>query len=196
MNDAASRHPVLARIGLLAGALGLLAAAACAPEQRYDTLSFFFDGVPPPPGVLPAEPDPAAASRHDVVTEVGFTPVVQRPTSLQPVVYVHTPVRRRECRECHDTAGTMAVLGNGAQLCDKCHYEQRVREGWDHGPINLGTCIPCHAAHSSPYEHLLEQPLPGLCLECHQADMDRNEEYHTIPNVDACTECHDPHSMY
>ena len=83
-----------------------------------------------------------------------------------------------------------------AALCDRCHKEQRIREGWDHGPINLGTCVPCHRPHESEYPYLLEKPMPDLCLDCHGTEMEKYQFYHAVPDVSNCSTCHDPHRMY
>jgi predicted CXXCH cytochrome family protein len=186
---------VAAGAALSAVLLALL--TSCAPVARYRVLTFFFDGVPAPPGVEPAEkiapPMEEALSFRDRYPRARL--VSAKPTP-SPTLSIHEPVREHRCGECHVSAGRMNMLTVDARMCDKCHYEQRVREGWDHGPINLGACIPCHRAHDSPYEHLLERPVPELCMTCHQEDMNRGEEYHLVPNVDRCIECHDPHQMY
>jgi predicted CXXCH cytochrome family protein len=90
----------------------------------------------------------------------------------------------------------MQALTQDATMCDQCHREQRLREGWNHGPVNLGTCIPCHVAHESQYPHLLERPVPDVCLVCHETEMERKTEYHAVENVNQCTACHNPHRMY
>jgi predicted CXXCH cytochrome family protein len=167
---------------------------ACAPDTRYRVLSFFFDGVPAP-GEQPKLPEsrtrPETALFHPLRAGAQAPlPTVKAPASIHP------PVRERKCGACHDPSDVSAPLALDERLCDKCHKEQRQREGWDHGPINLGTCIPCHRAHESPYPHLLEKPVPDLCLDCHREDMERKEDYHNVVNVDKCAECHDPHRMY
>jgi predicted CXXCH cytochrome family protein len=90
----------------------------------------------------------------------------------------------------------MEPLAIDARLCDRCHGEQRQREGWNHGPINLGTCIPCHRAHESPYPHLLDRPVPQLCLHCHVDALEIMPQYHQVADLEDCTQCHDPHRMY
>lgn len=167
---------------------------ACAPTTRYRVLSFFFDGVPPPPGMEIAEPMGPGESISPFRAALQAMPRAELPDVAQ-IVSVHAPYAERQCSECHGSVMTLDAIPRDAALCDRCHLEQRVEEGWNHGPINLGTCVPCHRPHNSIYPHLLEQPVPALCLWCHADEMQRPTEYHDVPNVDACLECHDPHKM-
>lgn len=109
------------------------------------------------------------------------------------IVSVHAPVRERRCTACHDMQSAMTLMADSIQLCDQCHKADRIEQGWDHGPINLGSCLPCHRAHDSPFPHLLDQPVPELCATCHAEDMGRAEPYHAGPNANDCTACHHPH---
>jgi predicted CXXCH cytochrome family protein len=173
----------------LAALIAFACVQSCQPKTRYRTLSFFFDGVPNPDAPIEAvhRPDREESPFHPVRRPPAPTPA--------PIRSIHQPARQNQCLQCHDSV-TMAPLALDATLCDKCHLEQRLREGWAHGPINLGTCVPCHDPHDSPYLHLLEKPVPDLCLDCHAEDMARQETYHEVPEVDACIQCHDPHRMY
>jgi predicted CXXCH cytochrome family protein len=111
-----------------------------------------------------------------------------------PIVSTHKPVADHQCRMCHQSnRGYYEPIGVDEQLCDRCHKDLRLSQGWNHGPINLGTCLPCHRAHESPYPHLMDRPLPELCLLCHAEDVDRTPKYHQVPNLNQCTACHDPH---
>ena len=187
---------------LLFGAAGLLAAlvvAGCAPASRYRVLSFFFDGVPVPAGV---EPRPGYESSRTVQRQSSFrAALAQLPAPPPPppaVVYrsIHQPVVENRCRFCHNPNAPMDEIVHDATLCDACHGDQRREEGWDHGPINLGTCIPCHVSHKSPYDSLLTEPMPDLCLHCHDREGLAEPDYHQVETYDQCTTCHDPHRMY
>src|SRR5690606_14426887 len=109
---------------------------------------------------------------------------------------VHKPYQERQCSQCHDMTRGTGDIAHDASLCDKCHYEDRRRGGWDHGPINLGTCVPCHTPHNSEHEKLLALPIPDLCLTCHIEETPTRQEYHDVPNFNDCVACHDPHRMY
>jgi predicted CXXCH cytochrome family protein len=176
----------------------LMLLGACAPATRMRVLTFFFDGVPG------AEPDagPKHRQKRSAFMQEALPlalgkprPAIKVPAAL-PIVSRHQPVEKKQCQECHDVGASFAPLGRDAALCDRCHQPQRLREGWSHGPINLGQCIPCHRAHESPYEHLLSKPVPELCMDCHQDEMDRKRVYHDIADLNRCVACHDPHRMY
>lgn len=187
-------------------ALGVLfvsccvAVAACSPSARYRVLSFFFDGVPPPPGVEVEEPRrPERTERLASPFAEGLAELRERPREFVPavqIVSVHKPYQENNCRACHDTERDMLDILPDATLCDRCHLEQRMEEEWDHGPINIGTCVPCHVPHASVHEALLGQPVPQLCLDCH-VDVTGEEPHHLEePDFPNCGLCHDPHRMY
>lgn len=186
------------RIAAAAALLALLL-VSCTRIGRYEVLSFFFDGVPTPPGVQAPAPRPVAgrAGASSVFVEAIQTLREQAPKKPKMIfLSVHKPVAERKCQECHDEPSLGTQVAHDATLCDRCHQEQRREQGWDHGPINLGTCIPCHVPHRSTNEHLLSKPVPELCLNCHTTTMEGDSEYHVAANFNACTECHDPHRMY
>ena len=189
--------------GLLAGLVVTLSVllVACAPSARYRVLSYFFDGVPSPPGVTgegTLEVDTTGTSLSVFQSSIDAIRREREPVkSPQPVfLSVHKPVAESKCVQCHDLEVDFRDMPRDASLCDRCHLEQRRDEGWAHGPINIGSCVPCHNPHKSQYEHLLEKPVPELCLYCHREDLADDEEYHDVPNRDDCTACHDPHRMY
>lgn len=191
------------RVAMALGcALVACVVAACAPESRYRTLSFLFDGVPAPSGMavdFPIGEAEEGRPAYRTIFNGGLSLAAKGEIPAPKVVFksIHKPVAENRCLECHDPSiGFDKMPAHDAGLCDKCHLEQRQREGWDHGPINLGACIPCHVAHESPNEHLLSKPVPDLCLTCHKEDLERPETYHDVPNIDECVACHNPHRMY
>lgn len=186
---ASGRWGRLVVLGFFAGA-----ALACSPAARFKVLDLLFDGVPGGrPARKPAPPPVDLASRSSLSPRrPAATP---RPAPL-PVVSTHKPVAEHKCGECHSSGGGYVPIQLDERLCDKCHREKRVREGWNHGPINLGTCIPCHRAHESPYPHLLDKPIPELCLQCHEGTLESKAKYHQVANLKQCLKCHDPHWMY
>lgn len=164
---------------------------ACAPAPRYRVLSFFFDGVPDPDA--PTTSTQVTHRRRPYALPHRPARPITVPAAL-PYVSQHKPYAERQCDGCHDLTSGNESMTAGMGLCDRCHEEQRVRERWSHGPINLGMCTPCHKAHESPYPHLLEEPLPALCQRCHEDSMDRIPKYHEVPELGQCTRCHDPHT--
>ena len=138
------------RVAALAAlALGVL---ACSPAARFKALCFFFDGVPGAPGGRQVKPGEKPGGFHP--ERPAATP---KPAPL-PILSTHKPVAEKRCKECHASGGMFVPIRMTEQLCDKCHKEKREKEGWNHGPINLGTCVPCHRSHESPYPHLLDKP--------------------------------------
>lgn len=166
-------------------ALGLL---ACAPGARFKVLCFFFDGVPGGPSR-----HPKASAEELKPRRPGVPVATPRPTPL-PIISTHRPVADKRCKECHSSGGMFMPIEMTQQLCDKCHKEKRLKEGWNHGPINLGTCVPCHRSHESPYPHLLDKAFPEVCLTCHKDDMEHPVKAHQVANVNQCIACHDPHN--
>lgn len=193
-------HAPFWRVALAFLALGAcLAAFSCSPAEKYRVLSFLFDGVPAPAGVEPRPTRERARQSGETSAFVeGLQQLREQPRKKkEPVLLsVHKPVADGKCQECHDYEGDLGAVPVDARLCDMCHLEQRRREGWDHGPINLGTCIPCHVPHRSRHEHLLSKQMTELCLDCHVDTSPDDGEYHDVSNFADCTTCHDPHRMY
>lgn len=173
----------------------LLMLVSCSSTTRYRVLSFLFDGVKPPQELVEAQ-EVAAATQPTATT---------RPAFLEDGVAAmgsrHVPFGIEDCRLCHDTETGFSLQNVTAEACYNCHGETARAEGWDHGPISLNSCTPCHNAHESPYPHLLTQPMPDLCLFCHTPIKDGGEYYH--PNLGIrlevdmgnCSACHNPHKV-
>ena len=176
----------LRRVGSIAAALtAVLCVLACTAQSRYKTLSFFFDGVPPP-----REGSPAAASAPSA-----------RRLAAPTRHLVHRSLEEKQCRMCHDTTrGLEPVREVGMESCDRCHGEKRRAEGWDHGPVNLGQCLPCHTSgHDSGNPHLLSQPVQDLCFYCHDPEISQENPYHEVGawlmGAGECFVCHKPHRV-
>lgn len=198
MRRALQGFRVVPALAALLVASGLL---ACSPMTRYKVLNFFFDGVPPPPGMVVDTLDQDRQRERSVSTFsrgiAAIREAAPRPAAVPGIQSTHPPYRDRDCQKCHDmTLGGMQDTARDASLCDRCHYDQRKEEGWDHGPINLGSCIPCHVPHASVHKSLLSDPIPKLCLDCHMEVSPDFHEHHDVHNFLNCVECHDPHRMY
>ncbi len=139
------------------GALALLALWSCGtPEERYKTLSIFFDGVPLPESMRPA-----------VEAEDG--------SGVALVIVQHAPYEAERCQECHGKVrtGSMSLAGYAGlkpTICLKCHEGKQTEYQAMHGPVAAVECLACHEPHSSRYTHLLKAPTPTLCLQCHMAE--------------------------
>jgi predicted CXXCH cytochrome family protein len=164
--------------GALAVAIGVLVVTSggCNPQSRYEVLSFFFDGVPPPRP--PAAPEATEAVPGGSQTRrVGYRE--------------HGPYGARLCSACHEPGATNALVAEGEELCLRCHAFKTKR--YLHGPLASGGCIACHDPHSSQYRYLLLSESDSFCFRCHEQQAVARASAHA--NVtEACTVCHDPHS--
>jgi predicted CXXCH cytochrome family protein len=167
----------------LAFLICLCVAIGCAtPEERYRTLSIFFDDVPLPesmrPPPEPEEPSPA--------TETATAPS-KRPTFEW---VTHDP----ECDECHTSEETRLPYAEPPTLCWDCHDEADYVDEVLHGPFAAGACLQCHSPHKSRYASLLLGPPADLCERCHDATTFPELEQHQTAHGEDCIECHNPHS--
>ncbi|MCX7015115.1 MAG: hypothetical protein NTW86_21610 [Candidatus Sumerlaeota bacterium] len=189
---------VARRIGLLAAGLGALCAiVACSLETRYRVLTFFIDGVPP------LEEYKARKTRSK---EAPTTPTLAVAAAKPPVEFLpgggrgsrHPLMTEAECNLCHNPTQALEVRADWATVCLQCHGQTAKAQGWNHGPINLGRCQPCHLFHEAPNPRLLAEPIPDLCLYCHGVK-EGQKTYHNpggmLENVEHCVKCHDAHHV-
>ena len=170
---------------MLAAALGLCVAIGCAtPEERYRTLSFFFDDVPLPESMRPGpEPEPAATASEQE-TEA------PRPREPAPEWTIHAP----ECEECHTSKSTSLTYAEPPALCWDCHDDSDFVDAVPHGPFAAGACLQCHSPHKSQYPSLLRSAPSELCGECHDATTYLSLDAHRTTRGEDCIGCHDPHA--
>lgn len=193
-------------VGVVVTALVL---AGCQDEvKRYETLSFFFDGVPPPKGYdLPPKREPLVGPWGVLVdpdSDLGRELLAkqkarQRTASVvtEEQFFYHTPYQTRDCNGCHDESKGFTPPDTGADLCNRCHssYTQFETDDWVHGPVVVGQCGWCHEAHKSEYPGLLKEPQPSLCLTCHDDGFIQKDPFHAkLDKPTTCSKCHDPHA--
>ncbi|MHC4083647.1 MAG: cytochrome c3 family protein [Planctomycetota bacterium] len=160
---------------------------SCDEEERYKTLTFFFDGVPP--------------LKSDDVNDVNSPDKVGQKSLKRnvPTFNVHEP--SKVCENCHDMTkkprwATPEFVKEPLQLCYDCHPNSNYSGSVDyvHGPVAIGDCMRCHNPHRSKQEHLLKIPVPDVCYRCHEkADMESIEE-HPAELLSECLDCHVGHS--
>jgi predicted CXXCH cytochrome family protein len=189
MWKSAPHYLTLFRTGLSWGGLGLavvLLLASCDETKRHETLTFFFDGVPPLPGEMPAGgPGGADLTGPTASSRAGGW-------------YVHEAVK--DCTQCHGarrqrTLSRQAQLvAEVPQLCYNCHGEFAALEGWVHGPVATGECLICHEPHKTKNEFLLLKPAPELCYQCHDVQAIESIENHAEDSYARCIDCHAGHA--
>lgn len=163
----------------------ILSLLSCTERGRHATLAFFFDGVP---------------SISATGAGSNATPGVRKAIPA-PVLVIHRRMDRKDCSGCHNGAqGFQPTYEVSLQVCDRCHGARRVGEGWNHGPLNLGQCLPCHTSgHGSGNPHLLSKPVQEICLYCHdREDLDKNINHRIAGWSDGevnCLGCHKPHKV-
>ena len=150
---------------------------ACNSPSGHHTLTYFFDGVPPPAGTEPAKADPGAALKAAPKRGVH--------------AFTHGPYAARLCEGCHETARSNALVAAPDQLCGKCHVLDLGKK-YVHGPLNAGGCLTCHDPHQSQYRFLLVSDSATFCLRCHQRASLRRVDGHEEDGR-TCTECHEAH---
>lgn len=161
--------------------LALLALWSCgSPEERYKTLSFFFDGVPLPDSMRETVEGPDGAR-------------------VALVVVTHEPFEAERCSDCHGEVKqfSMSLAGYSgvkSSVCLKCHEGAPREYQAMHGPVAAIECLACHEAHESRYDHLLTAPSPQLCLKCHVgADVQASGAPHHQDLAADCLTCHHGH---
>jgi predicted CXXCH cytochrome family protein len=135
-------------VALVGGLAVCVAAWSCSVQSNYQTLSFFFDGVPDPNAPMPAGKGGAAVAQS-------------------PTYSVHQPYKEEKCAACHTGSGQLT--GRDSSVCLTCHAGKVDEHRNMHGPVSAGACLWCHSPHESPELHLLKKPGREVCTQCHEA---------------------------
>jgi predicted CXXCH cytochrome family protein len=161
---------ILAGTGMLIG--------CSTPQERYEVLSFFFDGVP----------DPAKANS---AAEKGAS---DGPVATAVVMTLHKPYVNNQCDACHRlNSGEIAEFQEAYKACVKCHEQVTTQYQRMHGPVALGVCAFCHTAHESVEPALLKDSPVKVCGHCHESDMlSDTVQQHKDPSI-SCLSCHFGH---
>lgn len=181
---------------------------ACSIEDNYETLSFFFDGVPTAEELeAQREAERLAAEREEEMGRLltGAERAALLSTKIKAIFTSrHEPEEKGECTECHimadnssERSGWMAdlpkLVAPAAELCLRCHDRPEGR--FTHGPAVAGNCSICHQAHKSIYPSLLRaERQESLCLACHQSEVFLTQEQHKDVEQQDCVVCHNPHA--
>ena len=155
----------------------VLLSTACRGAAGYRTLTFFFDGVPPPEGTAGAK---GAQRPGDVSLGAATARVVE-----------HGPYAAKLCGGCHEPGRGNVLVLPPSQLCGRCHTLGAGKK-FVHGPLNAGGCLVCHDPHASANPYLLVSVSGESCLRCHERRSLRRVEGHEEAGG-PCTVCHEAH---
>lgn len=189
--------PVRAGLGALILIMAGLALNSCSPETRYEVLTFFFTGVPPPgEDEKPVEAAQASAGGLAAARERQAKFKEARMVHLRrPLAWIHGPFAANECSKCHALGASkkftaafgdsgVGAIGGGVgprlvmpieELCISCHSEKGTETADKrglrlHAPVASGFCVGCHSPHQSQRQFmLLAADNVGLCAQCHDA---------------------------
>jgi predicted CXXCH cytochrome family protein len=160
---------------------------SCDEVEHYNTLTFFFDGVPP----LGQE-----GLQEELINSNFQESTQTRPKQLW---YVHEP--QKDCTLCHGKRKQqrgfslqVRLTAPVPKLCYGCHADYTVSAPFVHGPVAVGQCLFCHNPHKSKIEHLLKEPEPKLCYLCHDINTVELIPAHFTNQQFACTDCHNAHA--
>ncbi len=180
-------HPKPTSIGLMLLVFFGILVVSCDEVERYKTLTFFFDGVPP----LGQE-----GLQEELINSNFQESTQTRPKQLW---YIHEP--QKDCTLCHGKRKQqrgfslqVRLTAPVPKLCYGCHADYTVSAPFVHGPVAIGQCLFCHNPHRSKIEHLLKEPEPKLCYLCHDINTVELIPAHFTNQQFACTGCHNAHA--
>jgi len=160
--------------------------ASCDEVDRYNAMTFFFEGVPP-------------LGQNQLTEEPGdFDSQRLSQTSPKQIWFTHQPTK--DCTLCHNFSKQRVfssqtyLIKPVPELCYECHADFTASASYVHGPVAVGRCLLCHNPHKSRIEHLLTEPEPQLCYLCHNIDTVRFIPAHLLKQQFACTDCHNTHT--
>jgi predicted CXXCH cytochrome family protein len=160
--------------------------ASCDEVDRYNALTFFFEGVPP-------------LGQDQLTEEPGdYDSRELSQTRPQQFWYTHPPTK--DCTLCHNFnkqkvfSSQTYLIKPVPELCYECHVDYTSSASYVHGPVAVGQCLICHNPHKSRIKHLLEKPEPQFCYLCHNIDTVKLIPAHLVKQQFACTDCHNAHT--
>ena len=167
--------------------------------------------LPPPPATKAPGRAPAAAARNGARSSArpgaartgrpSAAPGATRRLTQGRVL--HGALEKHDCTSCHRavtgeagkcrsrTASKWALVRTEPELCYGCHARKDQSKSV-HTVIRQGSCLSCHAAHSSDFAGLITQPREKICFDCHDADSLSTKPVKHAPVAEGrCLDCHD-----
>lgn len=185
----------------------MLAAALAAPA--FDTAAQNIPLPPPPPGTqrIPLPPPPPGTSLQPRPATVA--PAAENcggcHAALSQGRVVHGAMQKHDCLSCHRpitaeagkcrarTASKWTLVRTEPELCYGCHARKDQQKSV-HTVIRQGSCLSCHAAHSSNFAGLTTVSREQVCFECHEAEPLLTKAVKHAPVAEGrCLDCHDAH---
>jgi predicted CXXCH cytochrome family protein len=187
-----------------------LAVAALAIAPRIGAAQKDIPLPPPPPGMkrIPLPPPPPGMKLQTRPTTE--PPGVDRCTGCHSKLtqgrIMHGVMTKHECSVCHRavtaeagkcksrTASKWVLVRTEPELCyANCHARKDEAKSV-HTVVRQGSCLSCHAAHSSDFAGLLKAPREKVCFECHDSDTLLTKPVKHAPVSEGrCLDCHDAH---
>lgn len=163
---------------LLLVAIGPQCLGCVSPERRYELLTIFLDGVPPP--------------RSEDEAESGGEDFTAGPTA-PPENSVHPPYAEDRCDACHNFQNARRLYVPKEKICRTCHKGDQFSGAWTHGPVAASQCQACHHHHKSENAHLLLGRGSSICNLCHTEQTFAGLAQHKQEKGADCLSCHTPH---
>ena len=166
---------------LVAGLAIMLTLMGCwTPQEKYKTLSFFFDGVPNPDA-------PAHVVKGAFAGSSGMV-------AVKRIVSQHKPYIDNQCSACHRSAsGDIQEFELAFGACVKCHKKIATSKVLMHGPVAREQCKWCHTPHQSSEPALLRDTPINVCTQCHDKNLLGNTPPEHVDGTTSCLQCHFGH---
>jgi predicted CXXCH cytochrome family protein len=144
---------------------------------------------------------PAQASKFKLKAGASGTVCLECHGDFQEVLkkpFVHTPVKARQCVDCHSphASGFKKLLAADAnRSCAACHDMVPAKARSTHKPVTEGKCLGCHDPHASAAKFNLLKPGNEMCASCHKGVVEAAAKARVKhkPVEQGCTTCHAPH---
>jgi len=118
---------------------------------------------------------------------------------------MHGALEKNDCAACHraitneagkcksKSASKWALVRSEPELCYGCH-KRKDQSKSVHTVIRQGSCLSCHAAHSSNFSGLIKDAREKICFDCHEQDgLVTKPVKHAPVTEGRCLDCHDAH---